>query len=95
MMMRLRQRRADSPYGRGERGAAGSRRRGAQTNLGEARRSGGGEKKVALFLPLVLNAQSFIFKGLADENAAASEVNWVHNGAINCCFVALLNAANG
>lgn len=24
-----------------------------------------------------------------------SEVNWVHNGAINCCFVALLDLTNG
>lgn len=75
---------ADFPNGRVEKAAAGSSERGAQTDLFEARRSRG-EKK----------AQFFIFKGPADENAAASEVNWVHNGAINCCFVALLDLANG
>lgn len=92
--MRLHQRRADSPCGRGEKGAAGSRGREAQTNL-QAEEEEEGKKKVFLFLLLVLNAQFFIFKGLADENAAASEVNWVHNGAINCCFVALLDLTNG
>lgn len=36
-MMRLHQRPADLPNGRGEKGAAGSRGRKAQTNLSEAK----------------------------------------------------------
>lgn len=62
-MMRLNQRWADSPYGRDEEGAAGSRGREAQTNLAVAKRSRGA-KTVSLFFLLVLNAQFFIFKGL-------------------------------
>lgn len=88
-MMRLLQRRADSPDGGGEDGAAGEKQK--QTS---ARRSKAEQKEKKKVL-LLLNAQFFIFKGLADENAAAAEVNWAHNGAISCCFVVLLDLANG
>lgn len=92
-MMRLHQRRQIFPSAESTKAAAGGRERAAQTNLSEMRRRR--KKKVPLFLLLVPNTQFFIFKGLADENAAVSEVNWVHNGAIKCCFVALLDLANG
>lgn len=50
-MMRLHRRRADFPDGRGEKGAAGSHGREAQTNLGEAKKSRG-EKESLLLPPL-------------------------------------------
>lgn len=91
-MMRLLQRRADSPDGGGEDGAAGEKQKQTSARRSEAKQSGAEGKKKVL---LLLNAQFFIFKGLADENAAAAEVNWAHNGAISCCFVVLLDLANG
>lgn len=90
-MMRLLQRRADFPDGGGEDRAAGEKQKQTSARRSEAKRSRR-KKKVLL---LLLNAQFFIFKGLADENGAAAEVNWAHNGAISCCFVVLLDLANG
>lgn len=91
-MMRLLQRRADFPDGGGEDGAAGEKQKQTSARRGETKQSGAEGEKVLL---LLLNAQFLIFKGLADENAAAAEVNWAHNGAISCCFVVLLDLANG
>lgn len=93
-MMGLLQRRQIFPMAEARKkrqGAAGEKHK--QTLA--RRRKAEEKKKVFLYLLLVLNAQFFIFKGLVDEIAAASEVTWVHNGAINCCFVALLDLTNG
>lgn len=92
--MSLRQRRPIFPNGRVEKAAAGSQTREEHKQTSSRQDEAEEKKKVFLFLS-VLNAQFFIFKGPADGNAAVSEVNWVHNGAINSCFVAHLDLANG